>query len=164
MVTDGRTTGRSSSSPAPGADVEMEAGLDRPAESDGGGGDPADGALTTAAFGTKVVDDDPSHRVETATVVKSEAPEGLEAASEARPGTPEGSGDDDDGGRSDRAAGESPEQLFPGSRSDLELASSSTPYLESPDCATSALAPLVVKRGPGRPRKDGSSPIQRKKL
>ncbi|CAN8014334.1 unnamed protein product [Ixodes persulcatus] len=141
----------------------MEAGLDRPAESDGGG-DPADGALTTAAFGTKVVDDDPSHRVETATVVKSEAPEGLEAASEARPGTPEGSGDDDDGGRSDRAAGESPEQLFSGSRSDLELASSSTPYLESPDCATSALAPLVVKRGPGRPRKDGSSPIQRKKL
>ncbi|KAM7313241.1 hypothetical protein ISCGN_003119 [Ixodes scapularis] len=141
----------------------MEAGLDRPAESDGGG-DPADGALTTTAFGTKVADDDLLHRVETATVVKSEGPEGLEAASEARPNTPEGSGDDDDGGRSDRGAGESPEQLFPGSRSDLELASSSTSYLESPDCATSALAPLVVKRGPGRPRKDGSSPIQRKKL
>ncbi|CAN7983876.1 unnamed protein product [Ixodes hexagonus] len=144
----------------------MEVGLDRPAELGGGGGsgaDSADGALTSAAFGTKAADDDPLHHVETATFVKSEGPENPEAALEVRPGSPEGSADDDDGGHSDRAPRESPEQLYSGPRGDLELVGSSVSYLESPDGA-SALAPLVVKRGPGRPRKDGSSPIQRKKL
>lgn len=122
--------------------------MDRPAE--------AGGSTDSAATSTLGVEDEEAPQ-DTAALTSaglvSELPEGSEEGSESA------SGEIEDGSRGEGAPPQedAPEQP---SRNELEQAG---PSLSSgSDC--SPLAPLVVKRGPGRPRKDGSSPIQRKKL
>ncbi|XP_049524809.1 histone-lysine N-methyltransferase 2C-like [Dermacentor silvarum] len=139
----------------------MEARLDRP--TDEGSSDSTAACLplhTAAASSPAVADSTQGSAAEEEPRHVTEKPSSLERSGAGTgESVPEGGGtgatDDDGQGQRDgtpaRQAGDSPK-------------ASSLPSVSSGRNGGSVVSPLVVKRGPGRPRKDGSSPVQRKKL
>ncbi|KAL1467306.1 hypothetical protein MTO96_005801 [Rhipicephalus appendiculatus] len=136
----------------------MEARLDRPTDEGSSDGAAARPAPQTASSPAVADSTQGSTAEEGSPRVTEKSSTSERSGAGTREGVLEGKGvADDDGGQDKREgtpvqqSGDSPKT--PG----VPLAS---PVRDGGGVAS----PLVVKRGPGRPRKDGSSPVQRKKL
>ncbi|XP_049271677.1 histone-lysine N-methyltransferase 2C isoform X2 [Rhipicephalus sanguineus] len=136
----------------------MEARLDRP--TDEGSSDSAAARLAPQTASSPVVADSTQ-----GSAVEEECPRVTEkpgtserSGAGTREGVPEGKGAVDDDGGQDKREGTPVQQTGDSPKASGVLLAS--PVRDS----GGVVSPLVVKRGPGRPRKDGSSPVQRKKL
>ncbi|KAH8023975.1 hypothetical protein HPB51_020648 [Rhipicephalus microplus] len=136
----------------------MEARLDRPTDEGSSDGAAARLALQTACS-PAVADSTQSSAAEEGSPHVTERPGTSEqTGAGTRESFPEGKGATDDDGSPDKRAG-TPVQPTGDSPK-----TPGVPLASPIRDGGGVVSPLVVKRGPGRPRKDGSSPVQRKKL
>lgn len=141
-----------------GADVAMEGRLDR--ATDDGSSDSPSAACPPPPRASPPVADSSGGVAEGEELVSVTTPERSGSAAATSEGDPDGDVSADDDGRREGTPVHQPAAA----RQPAEDSPRSSSGQLSVSPGGEGLSPPVLKRGPGRPRKDGSSPVQRKKL